>query len=186
MSDRAEHGDLQSRKSLELLRISIKARIEDFDSFFKRNFTDYRIPLFEKQKYRLRKLIHESQNANRVPRELDIRFSIDDAFNSTKHYTMRQERSKSHIKISSVKIVIKALPSKLERSKSPVKTPNTLVKVKMTKEEYEEYIRQVEEKQRNKEVVTTPKLYSQPEPITSKIKPPTSSVHKSPIRIKRV
>ena len=41
-------GNDTALKKLELLKISIKARIEDFDTFFKKNFHDNRISFFEK------------------------------------------------------------------------------------------------------------------------------------------
>jgi hypothetical protein len=45
---------------LEFLNVSIRARIEDFDNFYDHHFEDYRIPFFEKQKFRLRRLLAES------------------------------------------------------------------------------------------------------------------------------
>ena len=72
---------------MELLKISIKARIEDFDRFYNYNFQDFRISFFEKQKFRLRKLLHEASaklnqhgkegGSNSTP-ELAIRFQIED------------------------------------------------------------------------------------------------------------
>ena len=52
-------GNKEAYKEYELLKISIKARIENYDEFYKANFHDSRIAFFEKQKFRLRKLIHE-------------------------------------------------------------------------------------------------------------------------------
>ena len=40
--------------------MSIRARIEDFDNFYDNHFQDFRMPFFEKQKFRLRKLLAES------------------------------------------------------------------------------------------------------------------------------
>ena len=77
---------------MELLKISIKARIEDFDRFYAFNFQDLRISFFEKQKFRLRKLLHEAnvkhtdegteraaQKSNQ--NELEIKFQIEDDVN---------------------------------------------------------------------------------------------------------
>ena len=55
-----QEGDADATKHYELLKISILARIDDYDQFYKRHFVDPRISFFEKQKYRLRKLIYES------------------------------------------------------------------------------------------------------------------------------
>lgn len=49
-----------SRKELEFLNVTIRARIEDFDNYYASHFQDYRLPYFEKQKYRLRRLIADS------------------------------------------------------------------------------------------------------------------------------
>lgn len=62
-----EEYDEEAIKHFELLKISILARIDDYDEFYKRHFLDPRISFFEKQKYRLRRLIYESENGkNRV------------------------------------------------------------------------------------------------------------------------
>ena len=53
-------GDSAAKKELELLNVRIRARIEDFDNFYAEHFQDYRLPYFEKQKYRLRRLIADS------------------------------------------------------------------------------------------------------------------------------
>ncbi len=45
-----------------MFKISIKARIEDYDASYKKFFQDKRAAFFEKQKFRLRKLLHESRN----------------------------------------------------------------------------------------------------------------------------
>ena len=82
-------------KALELLKISIKARIEDFDRFYDKNFQDFRISFFEKQKFRLRKLLHEASNAQNDEKdeeeteagELEIRYQNEDnvlVFNAQK------------------------------------------------------------------------------------------------------
>lgn len=164
-----------------MLKISVKARIEDFDAFFKRNFTDYRIALFEKQKFRLRKLVNDVQSDDRVPGELDIRFAIDDSANAAKHNALRQERPKTPTKIVNVKSVRKVTPVKEEQLKSLIKPQNTLVRVKMTKEEYDEYMKQAQAKQQ------APQFKPQiPQPISSKNKPPVPVKSRSPIRSKRV
>ena len=62
MAQKVEEGDEESFKHFELLKISILARIDDYDEFYKRNFLDNRISFFEKQKFRLRKLIFESEH----------------------------------------------------------------------------------------------------------------------------
>lgn len=56
----ARDGDPKCRRDLEFLNVSIRARIEDFDNFYDHHFEDYRIPFFEKQKFRLRRLLAES------------------------------------------------------------------------------------------------------------------------------
>ena len=53
-------GDNKARKELEFLNVTIRARIEDFDNFYNEHFQDYRLPYFEKQKYRLRRLVADS------------------------------------------------------------------------------------------------------------------------------
>lgn len=45
---------------MEFLNVSIRARIEDFDNYYVLHFQDFRTPFFEKQKYRLRRLLAES------------------------------------------------------------------------------------------------------------------------------
>ena len=81
---------------MELLKISIKARIEDFDRFYDKNFQDFRISFFEKQKFRLRKLLHEASVSSvsqkeEIPEnesnELEIKFQIEDDVNM---YTMQK------------------------------------------------------------------------------------------------
>lgn len=65
---------------MELLKLSIKARIEDFDNFFKYNFYDDRIFFFEKQKYRLRKLLFEAESHDLEEengKEVEIKFITD-------------------------------------------------------------------------------------------------------------
>ena len=56
----ARDGDPKCKRDLEFLNVSIRARIEDFDNFYDHHFEDYRIPFFEKQKFRLRRLLAES------------------------------------------------------------------------------------------------------------------------------
>lgn len=192
-----------SLKNLEMLKISIKARVEDFDNFFKKHFTDDRIPFFEKQKFRLRKLLHEAEEGTRIPRELNIRFSVDDETNAAKQNALKAERPKTPTKMKSIKSTQKMAspkpdkPTFVDRSKSPLKAQNTLVKIKMTKEEYEEYMRVAAEKQKlaqaqqkqmeskNQQVKVAQKAPA-PQPGSSKPKPPSSTNFKSPIRIKRV
>ena len=58
----SERGNEDALRKLELLKISIKARIEDYDASYKKHFQDNRVAFFEKQKFRLRKLLHESKN----------------------------------------------------------------------------------------------------------------------------
>ena len=57
---KAMKGDSYYKKQLEFLNVTIRARIEDFDIFYAKHFQDYRLPFFEKQKYRLRRLISDS------------------------------------------------------------------------------------------------------------------------------
>lgn len=61
----------------DLIKLSIRARIEDFDAFFNTYFYDDRVSFFEKQKYRLRKLLfesegHEASEAHDLGQELRI------------------------------------------------------------------------------------------------------------------
>lgn len=53
----AWEGDPKAKKDLEFMMVSIRARIEDYDNFYREHFQDYRLPYFEKQKFRLRRLI---------------------------------------------------------------------------------------------------------------------------------
>lgn len=155
-------------KNLELLKISIRARIEDYDNFFKHNFTDYRIPFFEKQKFRLRKLLFEAANNNFEPRELEIKMGADEIITSVKTVTQRQERAKTpnNAKTASTNI--------LDKQKQTPNSKNVLLKVKMTKEEHDEYMKQSE---RVKKEVAKP---------VSTTGLPTTSVKKAPIKSKRV
>ena len=135
---------------MQVLRVSLRARVDDFDAFFKRNFADYRAPLFEKQKFRLRKLLAEGEATESGARgELDIRFAIDDSANAHKHNALRNERPKTPVRVPAPKTKPKApAPVKTERSKSPLRQPQTqvqqptVVRVQMTREEYEAYTRQ--------------------------------------------
>lgn len=52
----------EATKMFDLIKLSIRARIEDFDAFFNTYFYDDRVSFFEKQKYRLRKLLFESES----------------------------------------------------------------------------------------------------------------------------
>ena len=56
----ARDGDAKASRDLEFLNVSIRARIEDFDNFYDDHFQDFRMPFFEKQKFRLRRLLAES------------------------------------------------------------------------------------------------------------------------------
>lgn len=170
-----------------MLRLSIKARIEDFDAFFKRNFVDYRAPIFEKQKFRLRKLLSEDGDERRGNRgELDIRFAIDDSINVARHNALRQERPKTPARTVTVRSAKRVTPVKEESHKSPLKKPNALVKIKMTKEEYEEYMRQAQNqapqfaKPQNQ---GSSKLPAFPQPNASRSKSPLRPVAKSPVRL---
>ena len=111
---------------MELLKISIKARIEDFDRFYNKNFQDFRISFFEKQKFRLRKLLHEAsasdlkENENEHAtdsNELEIKFQIEDDVNM---YTL----PKSSLRNLAVRTAIKApsLCRIIGREKVPINT----------------------------------------------------------------
>ena len=54
----ARGGDRQKTKELAMLQASIRGRIEEFEQFYEQNALDDRIQFFEKQKLRLRKLLH--------------------------------------------------------------------------------------------------------------------------------
>ena len=58
--NKAIKGESKAKKLIEFLNVTIRARIEDFDIFFNEHFQDYRLPYFEKQKYRLRRLVADS------------------------------------------------------------------------------------------------------------------------------
>ena len=51
-----------ANQNLELLKLSIKARIEDFDRFYNFHFHDSQIFFFEKLKFRLIKILADSEN----------------------------------------------------------------------------------------------------------------------------
>lgn len=61
LREQASKGNTQAVKNFELLKISVNARIEDYDHFFNKKFMDQRISFLEKQKYRLKRLIYDSQ-----------------------------------------------------------------------------------------------------------------------------
>ena len=70
MANQVRDNDEEAIKHFELLKISILARIDDFDEFYKRNFLDERISFFEQQKFKLRKLIYNSEHGpNKVVRK---------------------------------------------------------------------------------------------------------------------
>jgi hypothetical protein len=54
----ARGGDRQKMKELAMFQASIRGRIEEFEQFYEENALDDRIGYFEKQKLRLRKLLH--------------------------------------------------------------------------------------------------------------------------------
>ena len=56
----AQDGDAKAARDLEFLNVSIRARIEDLDNFYDEHSHDFRLPFFEKQKFRLRRLLAES------------------------------------------------------------------------------------------------------------------------------
>ena len=172
-----------------MLRLSIKARIEDFDAFFRRNFVDYRAPIFEKQKFRLRKLISEDNDDRRAKGELDIRFAIDDSINVARHNALRHERPRTPSRTVAVKSVNRVTPVKEEVRKSPLKKPNALVKIKMTKDEYEEYMRQTRDQSpqfARAQGQGSSKLPSFPQTVAPKSKSPIRQMAKSPMRLKGV
>ena len=99
---------------MELLKISIKARIEDFDRFYDKNFQDFRISFFEKQKFRLRKLLHEAsvssaKEKEEIPQnesnELEIKFQIEDDVNM---YTMQKSSMRNlMVGLFEIKIILR-------------------------------------------------------------------------------
>lgn len=54
----ARGGDKHKTKELAMFQASIRGRIEEFEQFYDGNALDDRIVFFEKQKLRLRKLLH--------------------------------------------------------------------------------------------------------------------------------
>ena len=56
----ARDGEPRAARDLEFLNVSIRARIEDLDNFYDEHYHDFRMPFFEKQKFRLRRLLAES------------------------------------------------------------------------------------------------------------------------------
>ena len=66
---KAARGETKYRKELEFLNVTIRARIEDFDNYYNKHFQDYRLPYFEKQKYRLKRLVAESSQLDPLIKE---------------------------------------------------------------------------------------------------------------------
>lgn len=74
LSEEVRKGDNHSYQELvalqanvfQLLYPKIRARIEEFDRFYDRNYADYRIGYFEKMKLRMRKLLSPHVDVNRV------------------------------------------------------------------------------------------------------------------------
>lgn len=94
MSGEAAKGRANAVKDLELIKISIRARIEDYDNFYKLHFTDGYIGFFEKQKFRLRRLLFEATEVKKVSRELEMRMGAEGMVVSTKRNS--RNRSKPH------------------------------------------------------------------------------------------
>ena len=60
MVKECEKGNEEAKNHMELFKISILSRLEDFDAFFDLHFEDDRISYFETQKFRLRQLLYEA------------------------------------------------------------------------------------------------------------------------------
>ena len=58
--NKSKNGDQQAKMNLEFQNVSLRARIEDYDNYYANHFQDFRTPFFEKQKFRLRRLLAES------------------------------------------------------------------------------------------------------------------------------
>lgn len=151
-----------------MLKISIKARIEDFDTFYKNNFHDFRIFFFEKLKFRLRKLLHQcdfevEQNLNilkkkNINNDIENLEKFDDEFtikfvNQKKGQKLlkKEKIKKSRRSISRSSNVSRKSISKTRNLKSKSKTKkksttplkkkkNVIYKIKMNKNDYKEYL----------------------------------------------
>lgn len=121
---------------LELLKLSIQARIDDYDEFYKLHFMDPRISFFEKQKFRLRKLLHDSHfpitNANQelFYRELELKLVNPIESRSTKPTTPRQQS-------------VKTTSQKTAQTQKLSKTPDqskVIYSVKINKQDYDKML----------------------------------------------
>ena len=61
LSNLAKRGDEQAMEDLGALQESIRKRIGKFDEFYSRNYNNEKVSFFEKQKIRLRRLLHEAR-----------------------------------------------------------------------------------------------------------------------------
>lgn len=130
LQSQGAEGDEFAQKHLELLKISIQARIEDFDEFYKANFADPRVSFFEKQKFRLRRLLFELGRAASgtespaVCRDLEVQFA----------------RPRDHPPVAPAPkscTTVKQPPKESKREqKSPLPSPQVVYNVKLNKGEY--------------------------------------------------
>lgn len=134
LQSQGSEGDELAQKHVELLKISIQARIEDFDEFYKVNFADPRISFFEKQKFRLRKLLFElgrAANGTESPavcRDLEVQFARP-----------RDNPPVSPIPKSNTTIKQPQKEQKREQ-KSPLPASQVIYNVKLNKGEYNRII----------------------------------------------
>jgi len=85
-------GNKQAGIELEFLNVSIRARIEDFDNYYSQHFQDFRTPFFEKQKFRLRRLLAESMASEGNPYEGDeLEIITDEQLQQAKKDTIMSE-----------------------------------------------------------------------------------------------
>ena len=133
-----------------MLKVSIRARIDDYDVFFKKNYHDHRISFFEKQKFRLRKLLSEDNTYNRsrinevhAGKELKIVFKKDNVENIEKHIKMRKDRSIT--KKTAKRSISNASRKSRNKSTGKEEEAKVFIKLKMTKEEHNSYVKKLKQ-----------------------------------------
>lgn len=88
----SKDGNKQAGIELEFLNVSIRARIEDFDNYYSEHFQDFRTPFFEKQKFRLRRLLAESMASEGNPYQGDeLEIVTDEQLQQAKKDTIMNE-----------------------------------------------------------------------------------------------
>ena len=115
-----------------MLRLSIQARIDDYDEFYKLHFMDPRVSFFEKQKYRLRKLLFDYAHPPLKPgqpliyRELELKYA---------------DPSKTIVKPTTPKVETLKPDNQLKTTKKVEQKPeqaNVIYSIKLNKQEYQQ------------------------------------------------